>query len=121
MQKILKNEMATWNDYSLWMYACGQTKLSKDLFKVALCELHCNNNKLIELLSERGQYMKKKNIAKVEYCNQKIDFTMKLLRDDLVRPNCAFVTFMNKKDRDFAIKCQKKFENIAGRRRPKFR
>lgn len=49
--------------------------------------------------------MKDKDIGKVELMNSKIDFAFKMHQEEFIRPNQAFVTFMNKKDRDFAIKC----------------
>lgn len=37
---------------------------------------------------------------------------MNLLKENHIKPNQAFVTFMNKKDRDLALKCAKKFNII---------
>lgn len=73
MKIALKKEMKTWNDYRLWNHIFGNTDIREDVFNVALCQLHCNNRKIIQLLTERGLYMQKKNLDKVDYLNEKID------------------------------------------------
>ena len=74
-------------------------------FEIAVCQLVFNNEKVLQLLVNRGYIMKKGDHVALDEINKKIQ---KIKNDkdsiNLIRPNCVFITFLNREDKEFALK-----------------
>ena len=75
--------------------AFGNRTLSKDLFKVALCQLHWKNYEDIQLLTQRGQALNSKEIEEIKKLNKKVQEKIDEYEnsEEFVTIDFAFVTF----------------------------
>lgn len=114
LTKILKKEIDTWDEFYL-------LKEKETLLEVAICQLVFNNENIIKLLAQRGDAIKANNSHKLCDLNKKIQKIKSdsNINQELYRPNCAYITFMNRLDREFALKCANEYSKKKRSERPK--